>query len=155
QSNRQLVLQRPSNLRIIRNGVLFRDIRLDAGTYDLSALPLITGSNDIQIQVNDDTGRVQSLSYQQYLDPIDLEPGDCEYGPCIGRTGTSLGHSPDYRAPLSFSGFFRKSFFNRPAVGIGLQFNRQTQNLTGQTQFIIARGGRLLFNAGLSNSRQE
>lgn len=155
QSNRQLVLQRPSNLRIIRNGVLFRDIRLDAGTYDLSSLPLITGSNDIQIQVNDDNGRVQTLSYQQYLDPIDLEPGDYEYGAYVGRTSTSIGGSPDYNGPLSFSGFFRKSFFNRPAIGVGLQFNRQIQNITGQTQFIIGGGGRLLFNAGISNSRQE
>jgi len=155
QSNRQLVLQRPADLRILRNGVLFREIRLDAGTYDLSSLPLITGSNDIQIQVNDSSGRVQDISYQAYLDPIDLEPGDFEYGAYIGRTSTSLGASPQYGGPVSFTGFFRKAFFNRPAIGVGLQFNRDIQNITGQTQFVVGRGGRLLLNAGLSNSRQS
>jgi outer membrane usher protein len=36
QGNRQLVLQRDSSVRILRNGVLYRELRLDAGSYDFT-----------------------------------------------------------------------------------------------------------------------
>ncbi len=152
QGNRQLVLQRDSTVRVIRNGVLYREIRLDAGSYDFSALPLLTGSNDVQIEVRDSSGAVQSLGYQAYLDPIDLDPGDYEYGAYLGPINERFGRSPTYGGPLAFTGFFRKAFFERPAIGVGLQLSEDVQTLTGQTQFLIGRGGRLLLDAGVSNS---
>src|SRR3546814_20396538 len=74
QANRQLVLQRESTVRFMRNGSLYREVRLQPGRYDFSSLPLVAGSNDVDIIVTDNSGAVQNLSYQQYLDPIDLEP---------------------------------------------------------------------------------
>jgi outer membrane usher protein len=153
QANRQLVLQRESTVRFLRNGVLYRELRLDPGSYDFSSLPLLTGSNDIQIEVRDSSGFVQNLNYQSYLDPIDLDPGDYEYAAYIGPTSRTFGRSPDYDGPVAFSGFFRKAFFNRPAIGVGLQASRQVQTLTGQTQFVLRNGGRILVDGGLSHSR--
>ncbi|MEW4467680.1 hypothetical protein AB1K62_07615 [Parasphingorhabdus sp. JC815] len=153
QSNRQLIVQRDSTVRFLRNGTLYREIRLQPGRYDFSSLPLIAGSNDIDIQVTDNTGAVQNLSYQQYLDPIDLDPGDHEYGAFFGPTSETFGRAPDYRGPLAFTGFFRKAFFNRPAIGIGIQASKDVQTLTGQTQFVLGNGGRLLLDAGGSNSK--
>ena len=153
QSNRQLVLQRESTVRFSRNGSLYRELRLQPGSYDFSSLPLIAGSNDIDIQVTDNTGAVQNLSYQQYLDPIDLDPGDYEYGAYLGPTSSRFGRAPDYRGPVAFTGFFRKAFFNAPAIGLGLQVSEDVQTLTGQTQFVLGNGGRLLLDAGGSNSK--
>jgi outer membrane usher protein len=48
QGDRRLVLQRDSTVSVYRNGVLFRELRLESGAYDLSNLPLITGSNDVE-----------------------------------------------------------------------------------------------------------
>src|SRR3546814_7092490 len=87
-----------------------------SGRYDVSSLPLVAGSNDVDIIVTDNSGAVQNLSYQQYLDPIDLEPGDYEYGAFFGPTSQRFGRAPDYRGPVAFSGFFRKAFLNRPAI---------------------------------------
>ncbi|MDK2762324.1 MAG: hypothetical protein KYX64_13315, partial [Sphingopyxis sp.] len=84
QANRQLILQRESTVRFLRNGSLYREVRLQPGQYDFSSLPLVAGSNDVDIQVTDNSGAVQNLSYQQYLDPIDLDPGDHEYGAYFG-----------------------------------------------------------------------
>ncbi|MGH6634159.1 MAG: hypothetical protein ACREB0_12410, partial [Sphingopyxis sp.] len=126
-SNRQLVLQRESTVRFLRNGSLYREVRLQPGRYDFSSLPLIAGSNDVDIQVTDNSGAVQNLSYQQYLDPIDLDPGDYEYGAFFGPTSSTFGGAPDYRGPVAFSGFFRKAFFNRPAIGVGLQASKDVQ----------------------------
>lgn len=153
QANRQLVLQRQSTVRFLRNGVLYRQLRLDPGSYDFSSLPLLVGSNDVQIEISDNSGRVQSLSYQQYLDPIDLEPGDFEYGAYLGPLSQTFGPAPDYDGPLAFTGFYRKAFFNRPALGVGLQLSKDVQNATGQTQFVLGNGGRILLDSGLSHSR--
>ncbi len=153
QSNRQLIIQRDSTVRFLRNGSLYRELRLQPGRYDFSSLPLIAGSNDIDIQVTDNSGAIQNLSYQQYLDPIDLDPGDFEYGAYIGPTSERFGRAPDYRGPVAFSGFFRKAFIDSPAIGVGLQASKDVQTLTGQTQFVLGNGGRLLFDAGASNSK--
>ncbi|WP_254054293.1 hypothetical protein [Sphingorhabdus sp. EL138] len=153
QANRQLIIQRDSTVRFLRNGSLYREVRLQPGRYDFSSLPLIAGSNDIDIQVTDNSGAVQNLSYQQYLDPIDLDPGDHEYGAYLGPTSRTFGRAPDYRGPVAFSGFYRKAFFNAPAIGVGLQASEDVQTLTGQTQFVLGNGGRLLLDGGASNSK--
>lgn len=153
QGNRQLVLQRDSSVRILRNGVLYRELRLDAGSYDFSSLPLLAGSNDVQIEVRDNSGQIQSLSYSSYLDPIDLVPGDYEYAAYLGPTSNNFGRSPIYNGPVAFSGFFRKAFVDAPAIGIGVQATRHVQTLTGQTQFVLGGGSRLLFDGGVSHSR--
>jgi outer membrane usher protein len=153
QGNRQLLLQQDSTVRIMRNGVLYQEVQLDAGSYDLSSLPLINGSNDVSIEIRDGAGRVQSINYEAYLDPIDLEPGDYEYAAYIGPIGGRFGGSPKYNGPLAFTGYFRKAFLDRPAIGIGLQLSKEVQNLTGQTQFVVGNGSRLLLDGGLSRSK--
>src|SRR3546814_18392085 len=50
QANRQLILQRESTVRFLRNGSLYREVRLQPGRYDFSSLPLIAGRNDVDIQ---------------------------------------------------------------------------------------------------------
>lgn len=153
QSNRELVVQRESTVRFLRNGALYRELRLRPGRYDFSSLPLVAGSNAIDIEVIDDSGAVQNLAYQQYLDPIDLAPGDHEYGAFLGPTSSSVVSAPDYRGPVAFSGFYRKAFYDRPAIGVGLQASKDVQTVTGQTQFVLSNGGRLLLDGAASNSR--
>jgi outer membrane usher protein len=153
QGNRQLVLQRDSSVRIMRNGVLYRELRLDAGSYDFSSLPLLAGSNDVQLEVRDNSGSVQSIAYSQYLDPIDLEPGDFEYAAYVGPTSSNFGRTPVYNGPVAFSGFFRKAFVGAPAIGVGLQASKDVQTLTGQTQFVLSGGSRILLDGGVSHSR--
>lgn len=155
QGDRNLVLQRASTVDVYRNGTLLRQFRLDPGTYSLSSLPLISGSNDLQIQVHDDAGGVQTINYQSYLDPIDLQPGDYEYSAYFGKLSNRLGQSPKYNGPLAFTGFYRKAFLDAPAIGVGLQLSRDAQVITGQTQYVLPNSARLQFDGGLSNSRKE
>lgn len=153
QIDRQLVLQRDATVRIVRNGTLFSEMRLEAGSYDFSSLPLLTGTNDIQVEIEDNSGFVQRLGYRTYLDPIDLEPGDHEFGFFVGATSRRFGSSPVYDGPLAFSGFYRKAPMQRPAFGIGLQASRDVQNIIGQTQFILPNASRLMLDGGASHSR--
>lgn len=154
QGNRQLILQRPSTVDVYRNGSLLKQFRLDAGTYDASALPLVTGGNDVQVQVRDDSGAVQTLNYSSYLDPIDLQPGDYEYAGYFGKTSRRFGRTPVYNGDVSFTGFYRKAFLDRPAIGVGLQASKNVQVITGQTQFILPNSGRIQFDLGASRARR-
>src|SRR5690606_29882207 len=87
-----------------------------------------------------------------YLDSIELEPGDYEYGAYLGVTNSGTFGSPDYSdGSLAFSGFWRKAFMNKPAVGLGLQASETVQNITGQTQFILGNGACLHVAASASN----
>ncbi len=150
---RQLVLQESSTVRVLRNGVFVREFRLDPGQYDLSNLPLETGSNDVQLEIQNESGRTETVAYSAYLDAIDLEPGDYEYGAYLGVTNTGLFGSPEYDdGDLAFTGYWRKAFENRPALGIGLQASEQVQNLTGQSQIILKNGARARLDVSASNS---
>lgn len=153
QGNRQFVLQRDATVAVLRNGIPIREFRLEPGSYDVSSLPLLTGSNDVEIQIRDDSGRVENIAYRAYLDPIDLAPGDYEYSAYIGTLSKRFGGTPKYGDDIAFTGFFRKAFLDKPAIGVGVQLSKKTQTLTGQTQFVLWNGGRLQFDAGVSNSK--
>lgn len=140
QGNRQLILQRESTVDVYRNGALFQQLQLAPGAYDLSNLPLLSGSNDIRLSVRDESGVAQTVNYQTYLDPIDLEPGDFEYGGYVGKMSTRFGLSPKYDGGMAFSGFYRKAFLHHPAIGVGVQASRSVQQVSGQTQFLVGSG---------------
>ena len=153
QGNRKLILQSESTVDVYRNGVLFQQIQLAPGAYDLGNLPLLSGSNDIQINVRDGAGVSQRINYQTYLDPIDLDPGDYEIGAYLGKTSNRFGLSPVYDGDWAFTGYYRKAFVNHPAVGFGVQASRQVQQFSAQTQFLIGRGARIDVTGAVSNSK--
>lgn len=151
QGSRQLLLEQTSTVTILRNGVVFRELQLDPGPYDLSSLPLLAGSNDVEVRIRDLAGRTQLLNYSAYLDPIDLEPGDYEYGAFLGAQSESFFGSPNYDGELAFTGFYRKAFIDHPAIGLGLQVSESVQSVYGETQLILRDGSRLQFDLAGSN----
>lgn len=150
---RRLVLQQDSTVRVFRNGVMFEEFRLDAGQYDLSQLPLTIGSNNVELEIQNQAGQLERVSYSAYLDPIDLDPGDYEYGAYFGVTSQGTFGSPDYDdGELAFTGFWRKAFFDRPAIGVGLQVSESVQAGFAQTQLVLGNGGQVQLDAAGSNS---
>ena len=153
---RRLVLQEQSTVRVMRNGIYQREFTLDPGQYDISNLPLDTGSNNIQLEVQGISGARETFDYQAYLDTIDLEPGDYEYGAYVGILDDGGFGNPDYSSGTPvFTGFWRKAFLNRPAIGFGTQLSEDVQNITGQTQFLLANSGRVRLDVGGSHSKTE
>lgn len=152
--SRQLILQENSVVRVTRNGIFIREFRLDPGQYDVSNLPIDTGGNDVQIEIVGESGRRENVSYSAYLDSIDLEPGDYEYGAYLGMTSNGVFGQPDYSdGELAFTGFYRKAFQDRPAVGVGLQASEDVQTATVQSQLILNDGSRLQADGSFSNSQ--
>lgn len=151
--NRQLLLQESSTVRVLRNGVLQRELVLEAGQYDVSNLPLEVGSNEIQLEVVGISGLQNTVRYSAYLDVIDLEPGDYEYGAFLGVNSEFAFGSPNYDdGEMVFSGYYRKAFLNAPAVGLGLQATADVQTVSAQSQLILGSGARVRFDAAASNA---
>lgn len=151
--NRQLLLEENSTVRVLRNGVLQRELVLDAGQYDVSNLPLEVGSNDIQLEVVGISGQQNTVRYSAYLDVIDLEPGDYEYGAYLGVNSQFAFGSPNYDdGEMLFTGYYRKAFVNAPAVGLGLQASEAVQTVSAQSQLILDSGARVRFDGAASNA---
>ena len=69
-----LALDTPADVQVVVNGVPLQRLRLKAGTYRLTDLPLTAGSNDVELIVTTDTGerrviRVKALNHGQLLAP--------------------------------------------------------------------------------------
>ena len=148
-----MLLQRELTVDVFRNGVLYQQLQLAPGAYDLGSLPLTTGSNDISLKVQGLDGTSQTIQYQAYFDPIDLDPGDYEIGAYVGKMSTDFGLSPKYDGEWAFTGFFRKAFLNHPAIGFGVQASKSVQQLSAQSQFLIGWGGRLDVTGAISRSK--
>ena len=59
-------IERPSEVDIIIDNVLFRHIRLAPGNYDLSELPLRPGANNVKLEIVDDTGTRRTLEFTAF-----------------------------------------------------------------------------------------
>ncbi len=150
-NTQQLVLNSDSTVDIIRNGALLQQLHLAAGSYNLNNLPLTTGSNNVQIQVHGVNGLTQVLNYSTYLDPIDLLPGDYEYGAFAGVLSTTSFNTPVYGDDPVFTGFYRKAFLNSNAFGIGLQADRHVQMADGEYRWVLPGGSRIEIEGAVSD----
>ncbi len=56
-------LKSPSRVDILVNGRRVQTLQLDAGPFDISDFPVVTGSNDVEILITDATGRTEVKSF--------------------------------------------------------------------------------------------
>jgi outer membrane usher protein len=149
--NQQFVLQNAATVDILRNGQLIQQLSLTPGSYNLNNLPLVGGSNNLQIQVHEIGGQSQTLNYSTYLDPIDLSPGDYEYAAYVGALSATEFNQPEYKKDVAFSGYYRRAFTNATAAGVGLQADDIAQMIDGEYRVLLPLGARLELAAGLSH----
>lgn len=153
-SARQFTLQESAVVRVLKNGIFVREFRLDPGQYDVSNLPLNTGNNDIELEIEGQSGFRDRINYSAYLDTIDLEPGDYEYGAYVGVLADRGFGPPSYdNGKVAFTGYYRKAFLDRPAIGVGFQAMDEVQNFSAQTQYLLTGGSRLRLDGSVSNSK--
>ena len=100
-------IERPSEVDIIIDNVLYRHIRLAPGNYDLSELPLRPGANNVKLEVVDDTGRAPDLGvhrlYRRRAAGAGHQRVVFQRGRQILRSGRfARTHSCRRRAPAEF-----------------------------------------------------
>lgn len=81
---RSFRVERPSNVTVRLDGIVFKQVRLEAGDYDLNDLPLRSGANDIQLVIEDDVGGRQVLDFTSFSSMTLLAKGVDEWGVTAG-----------------------------------------------------------------------
>ncbi len=61
------------------NGRRVRTVTLEPGRYNLRDLPLASGTNNIQVRVTDDVGRVETIAFPFVFDTNLLIAGEQEF----------------------------------------------------------------------------
>lgn len=114
-------LERPSTVDIRLNGVTRREIVLQPGRYNIDDLPLVQGSNLVDLVIRDDLGQERIISDQSFFDFGLLEPGIADYSLSAGvkaeTTNSGVAYSDDYAA----TGFYRRGISKNLTVGVDAQ----------------------------------
>ncbi|MCB1518988.1 MAG: fimbrial biogenesis outer membrane usher protein [Hyphomicrobiaceae bacterium] len=101
-------IERPSDIDVMVNGAVIQRLRLRAGNYNLSDLPLGTGANEIQLVITDDTGERRALAFTTFFDGNLLGAGRSEWSVSGGVPSYFEDNRRIYRDDEYFgSGFLR------------------------------------------------
>lgn len=101
-------LERPADIEVMINGAIVQRLRLRAGNYNLSDLPLATGANEIQLIITDDTGERRTLAFTTFFDGNLLKQGKSEWSLSGGIPSYFQDNERHYRDQEAFgSGFIR------------------------------------------------
>lgn len=118
-------LERPSTVQIRINGLVFQEIFLNAGRYDLRDLPLSQGSNNIELVIRDDTGREQIISQNNFFDYDLLATGETDFSFAAGVRSKMPDGVLRYTDDWLASGFARHGFSPTVTAGIDAQADRR------------------------------
>ena len=101
-------IERPSEVEVMVNGAIVQRLRLRAGNYNISDLPLATGANEIQLIITDDTGERRTLAFTTFFDGNLLKQGKAEWSLSGGVPSYFEDNDRQYRRDEHFaSGFLR------------------------------------------------
>lgn len=115
-------LTRPSRIEVYVNGLFQTQTRLAPGRYSLSDFAFVTGSNDVQIVVEDDSGARQVLDFTLFLGPQLLSPGLSEFGFAAGFQRVPMATTILYEgSEPAATGFFRYGIFDWLTAGLNWQ----------------------------------
>ena len=132
----QIFLDNRSEVEVVINDRVYETLSLEAGTYDLSTLPVQVGSNDVQLLIRDTGGREQRVNLDFFFQPLDLLPGDEQYSFAAGFIARELAFEPDYSGDLGFSGLYRKALSSDLILGGAVQLSEDVQLFGAQAQVV-------------------
>lgn len=146
--SQQFQLERPGRVSIFVNGQYQREVRLTAGRYRLTDLPLRSAAgNDIELEIRYDTGEVQRVVFAAFFDFELLAPGISEFAVNLGVTGNPAGGPFDYDDDPAVSAFYRRGLTETLTAGANVQANRDVSVLGGEVIWASPAGSLGLLTA--------
>lgn len=121
-TSHSFIVERPSQAEISVNGNVVRRLKLQPGNYDVRDLSLVTGSNDVEVTLIDDTGARRTINRSTYFDRRLLAVDDSEWSlagglPSYYKDGERRYVEDDY----AVSGFYRWGLDERVTSEINAQ----------------------------------
>jgi len=148
-------VSQPSQVDILVNGRVERQLTLDPGQYRLTDFQFSTGANEVQIVATDRTGRQQVSRFNRFYDFSLLPTGEVEYDLTLGLTSQPTLSGPSYSSDSWIaSGIYRRGINDLLTLGAGFQSDRYAQvaSLEGAS---ARQWGTVSFAAGLSNDSRS
>lgn len=106
---RSFRIERPSNVTILVDNQMFKQVRLQPGDYDLNDLPLKPGANGVTLVIEDDVGNSRKLEFTAFLGRALLAPGIDEWSAGLGFRSTILDREITYDFDaMAASAFYRR-----------------------------------------------
>jgi outer membrane usher protein len=127
------VLERPSTVQVKINGLIFQELYLTGGQYDLRDLPLTQGANNVELLIRDDTGREQIITSNNFFDYDLLDEGVSDFSFAGGVRSRFDNGLIRYSDDWVGSGFFRLGLSQTVTAGVDIQGDRHggTAGATG------------------------
>lgn len=152
--SQQILLDRDATVDVIVGGQRVETLQLRAGPYDLAQLRAQYSGRDAQLFITDITGRRQVASFDTFLVPGSLAPGETEYSAAVGFVPDGFGNQPTYSGRPAFSGYYRRGISNRLTVGGAIQLSEEAQ-VAGIEMIASPRGIPGVFELGAAVSMGE
>ena len=128
QPVQSLGLPAGGSVDVVVNGFVVRSLRLDPGVYNLSAIPVFTGANDVVMRVVEPGGRVTEQRNAYFFDASLLAPGLSEWDLAFGAPVQSGAGSRAYTSRrLIGSAWWRQGWAGGLTAGAGLQWRQEGQ----------------------------
>ena len=125
-------LERPSEVEVVINGAVTQRLRLRAGNYNLTDLPLQTGANDVQLVITDETGQRQTMAFTTFFNGYLLAPGRTEWVATGGVPSYFKDNEQRYRDTEYFlSGYYREGLTESLTGEIHVQASKETEMAGG------------------------
>lgn len=121
-----LVLVRKSTIEVYINGTKVKEERdVPPGSYTLDDIPFGYGSNDIDIKITDDTGRIKHLDSSYFNDTSVLQFGEIEFGAFWGYPEINQKMRYDKNNPL-INGYFKVGVADATELTLGIETNKKS-----------------------------
>ncbi|MBD2666304.1 hypothetical protein H6G73_17825 [Richelia sinica FACHB-800] len=148
----EFFLETDSLVDVLVNGRLERTLQLRAGRQDIRNLPLNGGTNDVELVIKDDVGRVQRLNFSNPVDGDLLAPGVQQFAYSLGVPSADISgnRTYDFTQPiLTLS--HRLCITNQFTLGSYLQADLH-QQLAGLERIFATNYGNFVWSRSLNNS---
>ncbi|KOR33779.1 fimbrial assembly protein [Planktothricoides sp. SR001] len=153
-SKYEFFLETDSRVDVLVNGQLERTLQLPGGRHDIRDLPLNAGTNDVELVITDNVGRVQRLNFSNPVAADLLAPGLQQFAYSLGflSSDSSGDRTYDFTQPiLTLS--HRLGITNSLTSGIYLQASF-AQQLMGWESILATAYGNFGWEIALNSDRE-
>lgn len=133
-------LERPSTVDIRLNGISRREIVLQPGRYNIDDLPLVQGSNLIDLVIRDDLGQERIITDQSFFDFGLLEPGIADFSLTAGVKSITTNSGVEYTDDFAATGFYRRGLTGNLTAAIDSQGDSTGGNVGVSTLLALPLG---------------
>lgn len=122
-----LTLERDSKVDVYVNGVLAETLNLSAGRFALTDFPVATGSNDVQLVIEDETGRVETTDFSFFSQSGLLAEGLIDFSASAGVSRSPSSGGFNYGKKPIATGFVDYGLTSWLTVGVNGQARDERQ----------------------------